>query len=99
MDQPSVHLCYGLNADLDLRSNLLPFQVFSVILHEIIPNFSSSINCLTIGPDSKFPKITDRISEGGNAVASVRFSVRPFVPFYLRNRLTVDLELLHVSRS
>ena len=46
--------------------------------------------------------ITDRISEGGNAIASVRPSVRPSVrlfPIYLRNRLTADLEHLHVSRS
>ena len=42
--------------------------------------------------------ITDRIIEGGNAITSVRPSFRMF-PLYLRNRLTVDLELLHVSRS
>ena len=41
--------------------------------------------------------VTDRISVGGNAIASVRPSVCLF-PLYLRNRLTVDLELLHVSR-
>ena len=41
---------------------------------------------------------THRISEGGNAMASVRLSVRLF-PINLRNRLTTDLELLHVSRS
>ena len=37
--------------------------------------------------------IIDRISEGGNAIASVRL-----FPLYLRNRLTVGLELLLVSR-
>ena len=40
---------------------------------------------------------TDHISEGGNAIASVRLSIRLF-QLYLRNRLTVDLEHLHVSR-
>ena len=40
--------------------------------------------------------VTDRISEGGNAIApSVRLPVRPFVS----TRLTVGLELLHMSRS
>ena len=46
--------------------------------------------------------VTDRINEGGNAIASVRPSVRVSVrlfPLYLRNRLTVDLELLRMSRS
>ena len=42
---------------------------------------------------------TDGISIGGNAIASVRpsvrLSVRPFL-VYLLNRLTFDLELLHV---
>ena len=43
---------------------------------------------------------TDHISEGGNAIASIRLSVLSSVCFpYLRNRLTVDLERLHVSRS
>ena len=42
--------------------------------------------------------VTDRIGEGGKAIASVRLSVRLF-PRYLRNLLTVDLELLRVSRS
>ena len=42
--------------------------------------------------------ITDRISDGGNAIASVRPSVRLF-PLYLRDRLTIELERLHVSRS
>ena len=42
--------------------------------------------------------ITDPISVGGNAIASVRLSVRLF-PLYLRNRLTADLEFLRVSRS
>ena len=41
---------------------------------------------------------TDHISEEGNAIASVRLFVRLF-SFYLRNRLTVDDEHLHVSRS
>ena len=36
--------------------------------------------------------ITDRTGTGGNAIASVRLSVRLF-PLYLQNRLTVDLEL------
>ena len=44
--------------------------------------------------------VTDHISHGGNAIASVRpsvcMSVRLF-PLCLRSRLTVDLELLHVS--
>ena len=40
------------------------------------------------------------INAAGNAIASVRPSVRPFVSaLYLRKRLTVDLELLHVGRS
>jgi len=44
--------------------------------------------------------ITDRICEGGNAIASVRPSVCPSVSFRsLRNRLTVDVELLRVSWS
>ena len=38
------------------------------------------------------------ISVGGNALASVRLSVCLF-PFYLRNRLTIDLELLQAGRS
>ena len=42
--------------------------------------------------------VADRISVGGNAVTSVRPSVHLF-PLYLRNRLTVNLELLHASRS
>ena len=42
--------------------------------------------------------VTDRTIEGGNAIASVRLSVRLF-PFHLQNRLTVDLELLLVSRT
>ena len=41
---------------------------------------------------------TDRISDGDNAIASVRLSVRLF-PLYLRIRLTFDLERLRVSRS
>jgi len=41
---------------------------------------------------------TDHISTGGNAIASVRLSVRPF-PFYLSNRLTFGLHLLHVCGS
>ena len=45
--------------------------------------------------------VTDRISKGGNAIASVRLSVCPSIvcSHHLRNRLTVDLELLHVRRS
>ena len=39
-------------------------------------------------------KITDHINAAGNAIASVR----PF-PLYLWNWLTIDLKLLHVSRS
>ena len=42
--------------------------------------------------------VNDRISEGGNAIASVHLSIGLF-PFYLQNRLTIDLELLHVSGS
>jgi len=44
------------------------------------------------------PIITDRINAAGNAFASVRLSVRLY-PLYLQNRLTLDLELLLVSRS
>ena len=47
--------------------------------------------------------IIDRISEGGNAIASVRLSVCPssvrLFPLSLLNKLTVDIELLHTSRS
>ena len=46
--------------------------------------------------------IIDRINATGNAIASVRLSFRPFVSTLsseLRLRLTVDLELLRVSRS
>ena len=46
--------------------------------------------------------IFDLISMGGSAIASVRPSICPSVrlfPLYLRNRPTVDLELLHASRS
>ena len=53
---------------------------------------------------SRLSIVTDRISEGGNAIATVRMSVRqsvrPFVSIlYLRNRLTGDFEILRVSRS
>ena len=48
--------------------------------------------------DGLFKLVTDRINAAGNAIASVHLSVRLF-PLYLRNRLTVDLEHLHVSRS
>ena len=41
--------------------------------------------------------ISDCISDGGNAVASARVSVRLFPDLW--NRLTVDLELFHVSRT
>ena len=41
-------------------------------------------------------KITDHMSKGGNAIASLCPSIHLF-PVYLLNRLTVDL--LHVSRS
>ena len=42
--------------------------------------------------------VTDRISVGGNAITSFGLSIRAYVcplfcPLYLRNRLTVDLEL------
>ena len=47
---------------------------------------------------NRYPFTTDRISVGGNALTSVRLSVRLF-PLYLRKRLTVDLDLLVVSRS
>ena len=50
--------------------------------------------------------VADVINAAGNAIASVRLSVCPSVrlsvrllPLYLRNRLTVDLKPLHVSRS
>ena len=42
--------------------------------------------------------ITDRIGDRGITIVSVRLSIRLF-PLYLLNRLTVDLELLRVSRS
>ena len=45
---------------------------------------------------------TDRSSVAGNALASVRLSIRLSVrlsPLYLKNRLIVDLELLHVITS
>ena len=42
--------------------------------------------------------VTDRINVTSNAVAFVFLSVRPFVLLYLWNRLTIDLELLCVSR-
>ena len=48
------------------------------------------------------PIIYYRISEGANAIVSVRLSVRLFVSTLFSevwNRLTVDLERLHVSRS
>jgi len=41
--------------------------------------------------------LTERFREGGNAITSVRLSVRLF-PLHLRNRLTVNLDLLRVSR-
>ena len=40
---------------------------------------------------------TIHISMAGNAIASIRPSVRLF-PLYLQNRSTVDLELLYASR-
>ena len=42
--------------------------------------------------------ITDLISTAGNAINSVRLSVRLF-PLYLSNRLTFGLDLLHVCGS
>ena len=42
--------------------------------------------------------VTDHINAAGNAIASVRPSVRLF-PLYLRNRMTVDLELGHDRSS
>ena len=41
---------------------------------------------------------TDRISELDNAIASIRPSVRLY-PLSLLNRLTYDLDLLHMSTS
>ena len=41
--------------------------------------------------------VTNHISEGSNAIASVHLFVCLF-PLYFRNRLTVHLYLLHVSR-
>ena len=44
--------------------------------------------------------VTDRISEGGNAIAAVRPSVcLSACILYLFNRLTSDLELLRVHRG
>ena len=42
--------------------------------------------------------VTNRISEGGNAVASIHLSICLF-PLSLQNQLTVDFELLSLSRS
>ena len=59
--------------------------------------------CVHWRPTSKTNRmtlVTDRISEGGNVIASVRLSICPSVrllPHCLRNRLTVDLELMRVS--
>jgi len=39
--------------------------------------------------------ITNRVSMGGNAIACIHLSVHLF-PLYLSNRLTFDLDLLHV---
>ena len=39
--------------------------------------------------------VTNRISTGGSATASIHLSVHLF-PLYLLNRLTFDLDLLHV---
>jgi len=36
--------------------------------------------------------VTDHVSTGGNAIASVLLSVRVF-PLYLSNRMTFDLDL------
>ena len=56
----------------------------------------SSISVLT-GNESMLIFI-DHISEGGNAIASVRLSAH-LVPLYLQNQPTADLELSQVSRS
>ena len=45
--------------------------------------------------------IADYMNAAGNVIASVCPSLRPSIhlfPFYLHNRLTVDFELLRVSR-
>ena len=42
--------------------------------------------------------LTDRISESGRAIASIRSSVCPFVSTLL-NQLTFDLDVLHVSMT
>ena len=46
---------------------------------------------------------TDRMNHAtGNTIASARSSVYPYdrsFPLYLRNRQTVDIELLHVNKS
>jgi len=52
--------------------------------------------CYVFSVDSVI--ITDRIIVGGKALTSVHLSVHLF-PLCLWNRLTVDLELLHVSSS
>ena len=46
--------------------------------------------------------MTDRISKGGIAIASIHLCIRWSVglfPLYLRNQLATEIELLHVSRS
>jgi len=50
----------------------------------------------------KLHLVTDRVSTVGNGIASVRPSVRLSVrllPLYLSNRLTFDLDFLHMYES
>ena len=51
------------------------------------------MSLLSFAPESIF---TDRISEGGNAIAFVRPSVRPLVSSVSSKPTAVDLELLRV---
>ena len=44
----------------------------------------------------QFNVVTDRVVTEGKAIASVRLFVSPFVPLYLLNRLTFELEFLCV---
>ena len=53
------------------------------------------VTAVMVDPSTHYV-FTDRIGEGGNAVASVHPSVSLF-PRYLQNQLTIDLERLHVN--
>ena len=79
----------------------LPAHSYSVIQ---CPRYRHPSQCLLQQTTTHYKLIfTDHIfsghiSESGNAIASVHLSVHLY-PLYLLNRLTFDLDLLHVSRS